>query len=184
MAVAKKQRPRAGPALGSAPACVCSPAARPWPQDHIGGPPMQAGGPQACRPHPDPSSSLTLTAQLWGRIWGTSQAKGSTKLLPQTPPSTGLGSAKWGPWAGPWRPAPPLPQEPGVGRLREGPNALGRVADVPDLDVGGGHGEHEPRVAAVLDGDHVVGVALQSGDFLPGDQVPHLTASVCERWTE
>lgn len=84
------------------------------------------------------------------------------------------GCADWGPWAGRRRPARCGEHS------REGPNAPGRVPDVPHLDVGGGHGEHEPRAAAVLDGDHVVGVALQGRDLLPRDQVPHLAAAVCE----
>lgn len=44
--------------------------------------------------------------------------------------------------------------------LREGPNALGGVPDVPHLDVGGRHGEHKPGMTAVLDRHHIVGVAL------------------------
>lgn len=65
--------------------------------------------------------------------------------------------------------------------LRECPNALGRVPDVPHLDVGAGHRKHQPRVAAVFDRDHVVGVALESCDLLPRHQVPHLAATVCQR---
>lgn len=36
-------------------------------------------------------------------------------------------------------------------------------------------------MAAVLDGDHVVGVALQSCNLLPRNQIPHFTASICGR---
>lgn len=64
---------------------------------------------------------------------------------------------------------------------REGPNALGRVPDVPHFDVGAGHREHQPRVAAVFDRNHVVGVTLESCDLLPCYQVPHLAATVCQR---
>lgn len=87
----------------------------------------------------------------------------------------GVGGAPAG-RAGPW--PPPQPRQPGGENSRECPDALGRVSNVPHLDVGGGHGEHEPRVATVLDGDHVVGVALQSRDLLPRYQVPHLTAAI------
>lgn len=64
---------------------------------------------------------------------------------------------------------------------REGPNALGRVPDVPHFDVGAGHREHQPGVAAVFDRNHVVGVTFESCDLLPCYQVPHLAATVCQR---
>lgn len=64
---------------------------------------------------------------------------------------------------------------------REGPNALGRVPDVPHFDVGAGHREHQPGVAAVFDRHHVVGVTFESCDLLPCYQVPHLAATVCQR---
>lgn len=64
---------------------------------------------------------------------------------------------------------------------REGPNALGRVPDVPHFDVRAGHREHQPGVAAVFDRNHVVGVTLESCNLLPCYQVPHLAATVCQR---
>lgn len=64
---------------------------------------------------------------------------------------------------------------------REGPNALGRVPDVPHFDVGAGHREHQPGVAAVFDRHHVVGVTFESCDLLPCYQVPHFAATVCQR---
>ena len=60
---------------------------------------------------------------------------------------------------------------------RQGADALGRVSDVPDFDVGGGDGEHQ--AGAVADGHHVVGMAPQRHDLLSRHQVPHLTRAVC-----
>lgn len=63
---------------------------------------------------------------------------------------------------------------------REGAHAAGGVADVPHFDVGGGDGEHQACVAAVLHGHYVVGMALQCDNLLASHQVPHLTSSVCK----
>lgn len=65
--------------------------------------------------------------------------------------------------------------------VREGADAAGRVADVPHFDVRRGHGEHQPRVAAVLDGNHIVWVPLERSNFLACHQVPHFAAAVCAR---
>jgi len=65
--------------------------------------------------------------------------------------------------------------------VREGADAARRVPDVPHFDVRRGHGEHQSRVAAVLDGNHVVRVTLEGSDFLARHQVPHFAAPVCGR---
>ena len=61
---------------------------------------------------------------------------------------------------------------------RERADTLGRVPDVPHLDVGGGHGEDQAGRGAVFDGNHVVGVSSQRDDLLARHQVPHLTGTV------
>jgi len=61
---------------------------------------------------------------------------------------------------------------------REDSDALGRVADVPDFDVGGGDGEDQ--TGAVADRHHVVGVTGQGHYLLTRHQVPHLTGPVCK----
>lgn len=64
-------------------------------------------------------------------------------------------------------------------RSRQCPDALGRVADVPHFDVGGGDGEDQ--AGAVADRHHVVGVTGQGHYLLTRHQVPHLTGPVCRR---
>lgn len=64
------------------------------------------------------------------------------------------------------------------GNLRESADTLGRVTDVPHLDVGGGDGEDQTGGRTVFDRHHVVGVALQGGNLLTCDQVPHLTRAI------
>lgn len=67
------------------------------------------------------------------------------------------------------------------GNSRERADALGRVADVPDLDVGRGDGEDQTRGRRVFDGHHVVRVALQCDDLLTRYQVPHLAGAIWGR---
>lgn len=136
---------------------------------------------------------------------GAKQAKGSPRLLPQMLfPIPGTPTSSLRVRSSPlrasvfmWPDQAVLSRSRGLGMgtqpttegqlgeyLREGPDAFGRVPDVPHLDVGGRHGEHKPRVATVLEGHHIVGVALQGRDLLACDQVPHLTAAVCGRQGE
>lgn len=137
---------------------------------------------------PTPSCSFRPTGQAWsGTKAAARQAEGWTPLLAQSRPQPGISpcSSESNPWPFKGPPSRGVPggralaPTPPLGNVREGPDALGRVPDVPHLDVGGGHGEHEPGVAAVLNGDHVVGVTLQSRNLLARHQVPHLTAAVC-----
>lgn len=67
------------------------------------------------------------------------------------------------------------------GNSRERADALGRVADVPNLDVGGGDGEDQTGGRRVFDGHHVVRVALQRDDLLTRYQVPHLAGAIWRR---
>lgn len=62
---------------------------------------------------------------------------------------------------------------------RQRSDALGRVSDVPDFDVGGGDGEDQ--AGAVADGHHVVGVTGKGHDLLARHQVPYFAGAVC-RW--
>ena len=137
---------------------------------------------------PTPSCFFRPTGQAWsGTKAAARQAEAWTPLLAQSRPQPGISPcpSESNPWpfkVPPSRGVPggrALAPTPPLGNVREGPDALGRVPDVPHLDVGGGHGEHEPGVAAVLNGDHVVGVTLQSRNLLARHQVPHLTAAVC-----
>lgn len=64
-------------------------------------------------------------------------------------------------------------------RSRQCPDTLGRVADVPHFDVGGGDGEDQ--TGAVADRHHIVGVTGQGHYLLTCHQVPHLTGPVCRR---
>lgn len=68
---------------------------------------------------------------------------------------------------------PPPPEE---AHSRQSADTLGRVANVPHFDVGGGHGEDQ--AGAVAHGHHVIGVATQRHDLLPSHQVPHLTRPI------
>ena len=97
----------------------------------------------ACWSHPFPQLPSPSQAQLAGldqRCGQPGQSLHQT-AAPDAAPSPGVslhpsasGRAEWGPWAGHRRPA-----RRGEEHSREGPNALGRVPDVPHLDVGGGH---------------------------------------------
>lgn len=172
---AKKQRRGAG--------CPSGSARRPG-----GGPHKQAVA-SPCPPAP-PSTPSTAQGQDLGN---RDEAGGQPgQRLDRAAAQTAHLVPEPGPMDGPVRAS--VPTQPagvsrgalggeagGRGHSREGPDAPGGVPDVPHLYVGGGHREHEPRVAAVLDGDHVVGVTFQGRDLLPRDQVPHLTAAVCER---
>lgn len=72
------------------------------------------------------------------------------------------------------------PMGVGVGaHSRECADALGRVPDVPNLDVGGGRAEDQAGVPTVLDGQHIARVTAQRHDLLARDQVPHLAGAVC-----
>lgn len=61
---------------------------------------------------------------------------------------------------------------------RERAHALGRVADVPNLDVGGGNGENQAGGRTILDRHHIVRVALEGDDLLTRHQVPHLASAI------
>lgn len=67
------------------------------------------------------------------------------------------------------------------GHLRKCADTLGRVADVPHLDVGGGDREDQTGGRTIFDWHHVVWVAFEGDDLLACYQVPHLTGTIWKR---